>query len=148
MKAKKVVDKRFAQKRTEYFGVLKSIEKEGKCPFCPENFKYHGKKILKKKDGWFITENNWSYKNTQKHLLIIGEKHKENFEELTKNDLLVIKYLSDWAIKKFKIKGGAVAARFGKTELTGSTVCHIHFHLIYPQINKKGLAKTVNFPIG
>lgn len=148
MKSKKVVDKRFAKKRTEYFGVLKSIEKEGKCPFCPKNFKYHGKKVLKTKNGWLITENNWPYKNIRKHLLIIGKKHKEGLSELTKEDLIAIKYLSDWAVKKFKIKGGALAARFGETKLTGSTVCHIHFHLISPKKSKKGFAETVNFPIG
>ena len=58
-------------------------------------------------------------------------------------------FLANFAIKKYKIKGGALAMRFGDTNYTGASVAHLHFHIISPKINKKtGRAKTVNFPIG
>jgi len=133
----------------EYRKVIEKIVKTGKCPFCKEYFKYHKKPIFKKRGGWFLTDNSWPYKNAQCHLIIIGEKHKENFLELKKKDLIEVSYLINWAIKRFKIKGGSLAMRFGNTNFTGASVSHIHFHIISPKINKKtGRAMKVNFPIG
>jgi len=133
----------------EYKNVIEKIAITGKCPFCKENFKYHKKPIYKKKNGWFITNNSWPYKNTKHHLMILGYKHKENFSELTKKDLEAVAFLSNWAIKKWKIKGGGLAMRFGNPEYTGASVTHIHFHIISPNIDKKTKrAKKVNFPIG
>lgn len=133
----------------EYKKVIEQIAKTGKCPFCKENFKYHKKPIYKRKKGWFLTNNSWPYKNTGHHLIILEDKHKENFSEITKKDLESVAYLINWAIKKWKIKGGGIAMRFGKTDYTGASVNHIHFHIISPKIDKKTKkTKTVNFPIG
>ena len=145
---KKFVNTKNARKG-EYKKVIEKIAKTNKCPFCKENFKYHKKPIFKRKNGWFLTNNSWPYKNTDCHLIIIGEKHKENFRELTKKDLESVAYLTRWAIKKWKIKGGGVAMRFGAPNYTGASVSHIHFHIISPKIGKKTKrSKTVNFPIG
>jgi len=148
----------------EYKRVIEKISSTDRCPFCKENFKcpsgsegtkrenlfaYHKKPILKRKNGWFLTNNSWPYKNTDCHLIIIGEKHKENFSELTKKDFEAVVYLAKWAIKKYKIKGGGFAMRFGNTNFTGASVAHIHFHIISPKQNKKTKrARIVKFPIG
>lgn len=145
---KKVVNKRFAQGRGEYEKVIKTIDSESKCPFCPDNFKYHKKPILKKIDSWFITQNSWPYKNTRYHFLMINTKHKENFTELSSKDWESLKKLTNWAIKKYNLRGGAFALRFGETDYTGATVCHIHAHLIYPKLDKNKKSKSVIFPIG
>lgn len=136
-------------RKGEYKKVIEEIAKTQKCPFCPENFKYHKKPIYKTKGNWFLTNNSWPYKDTSQHLLIIGKKHKENFRELTKKDLQEISYLTNFGIKKFKIKGGALCMRFGETNFTGASVAHLHFHIISPKINiKTGKACLVSFPIG
>lgn len=145
---KKVVDLTFA-KSGEYEEVLKIIEKTRKCPFCKENFKYHKKPIIKREKGWFVTKSSWPYKNTKYHFLIVSEKHKENFNNLSVIDFKAVSKLVNFIIKKYKIRGGALALRFGKTTYTGSTVPHLHFHLISPKINNKTKrAKTVYFSIG
>lgn len=146
--AKKVVDTRFA-KTKDYRKTLEAIKAESKCPFCPENFIYHKKPILKKAGDWLITLSSWPYKNSKYHFLIIGLKHKEKFISLKLADFGSVMNLINWAEKKYKIKGGGLILRFGDTAYTGSTVCHLHFHLIIPQINKKTRqAKTVWFPVG
>ncbi len=136
-------------KSSDYKKVIEEIATTGKCPFCKENFKYHKKPIYKKHGKWFLTNNSWPYKNTENHLIILGNEHKENFSELTATDFKSVTYLANWAIKKWKIKGGALTMRFGDTDYTGASVSHLHFHLISPLIDKKkGRAKVVNFPIG
>ncbi len=136
-------------RKGEYRKVIKTISKTGKCPFCKENFKYHKKPIFKTSQAWFLTDNSWPYKNSRRHLVIISETHKEKFSQLTKKDWAAVSRLTNWAIKKFKIKGGALALRFGEPRFTGASVNHLHFHLISPKINKKtARSRTVNFPIG
>ena len=146
MEKPKFVNPRFA-KKGEYKEVISQIIKEGKCPFCPKNFKYHKNPILKIAGGWFITESSWPYKNSKHHFIIIGMKHKEKFRHLNKKDFSDIASLANWAIKKFKIKGGGLTLRFGETDYTGSSVAHLHFHLIVPKL-KKGKSMVVYFPIG
>ncbi len=145
---KKVVDLTFA-KSEDYKNVLKEIKRTAKCPFCKENFKYHRKPILKSEKGWFLTESSWPYKNTLYHFVIISQKHKENFSQLNSSDFKSVSKLVNWTVKRYRIKGGGLALRFGKTNYSGSTVCHLHFHLIVPQIDKKTKkSKTVYFPLG
>lgn len=136
-------------RRGEYEEVIKKIATTGRCPFCKENFKYHKKPIYKRKNEWFLTNNSWPYENAEHHLIILGDEHKENFSELTKKDFESAAYLTNWAIKNWKIKGGALTMRFGDTDYTGASVSHIHFHIISPKIDQKTKrAKVVNFPIG
>lgn len=145
---RKFVNLNFAKSK-RYKGVLRTIEKTGKCPFCKENFKYHKKSILKREKSWFITESSWPYKNTKWHFLIISEKHKEDFIQLTSLDFREVSKLIKWTIEKYKIKGGGLALRFGEAIYTGSTVNHLHFHLIVPEINKKTKkTRTVSFSVG
>lgn len=141
-KEQKVVDTRFAKSR-EYKAVLSTIEERGKCPFCSDNFKYHKHPVLKRTQGWFISKSSWPYENAKHHFILLKALHKEHIKELSQGDMKGVLTLTQWATKKFGIKGGALAMRFGDTSYTGATVCHLHFHLIVPQ---KG--KTVNFPIG
>jgi diadenosine tetraphosphate (Ap4A) HIT family hydrolase len=147
MKGKKVVDPRNA-KSGEYSKVINTIASEAKCPFCPDNFKYHKNPILKKEGLWFITQNSWPYQNSKYHFVIIGDSHKERFAELTAEDWESIRVLINWAIRRYKIPGGGIAMRFGETTYTGATVVHLHAHLIVPEIDSSGLAIPVNFPLG
>ena len=145
---KKVVNKRFAAGKGEYEDVIGSIERAGHCPFCAENFKYHKNKILKEIGNWLITKNSWPYKNAKHHFIIISQKHKEEFSELSVHDFEDVKKLVNFTVKKFKIRGGALTLRFGDTDYTGATVCHLHFHLISPELDENKKSKTVVFPIG
>ncbi len=133
-------------RKGEYKRVIEEIAKTGKCPFCKENFKYHKKPVLKQKGDWILTSVSWPYKNARCHFMILGGKHRENFSELARKDFDDVSYLTKWTIKKYKIKGGALAIRFGDTDFTGASVAHLHFHLISPKRDKK--TKTVEFPIG
>lgn len=142
------IQKRYA-KTKEYRRTLEAIIKTNKCPFCPDNFKYHKKPILKKYHGWIATPNSWPYQNTRFHFVLIPIKHKINFSDLTVPDFQAVKYLVNWLIKKYRIKGGGLTLRFGEQIYTGATVRHLHFQLIVPQLKPKSkTAKVVNFPIG
>ena len=136
-------------KTDSYRKTLDTIIKTGKCPFCPDNFKYHKKPILKKYQGWLCTENSWPYENTKHHFIIISKKHKETFSDLTLDDFKAIKYLVNWLVKEYNIKGGGLTMRFGEQKYTGASVLHLHLHLIVPKLKSdKKMAEHVIFPIG
>lgn len=148
MKKQRVVDPHNA-KSEEYKQVINQIQNEGKCPFCPENFKYHKEPILKEEGDWLITKNSWPYVDTRHHFVAICRTHKEQFSDLTARDFADVSTLINWAIDEFNIPGGGIAMRFGDTKYTGATVCHLHMHLIVPEIDPEtGRAKPVRFPIG
>lgn len=138
---KKVVDLRFAE--GEYKRVIEAIAQKGKCPFCNKNFGYHRKPILRETQKWFVTESTWPYEHSLWHFLIIAKEHKESILELEKSDFVEILELTQWINSEYKLPGGALCMRFGETEYTGSSVCHLHAHLIMP-IKRN----TVNFPVG
>jgi len=142
------IEKRFA-KTKDYKKTLENIIETDKCPFCPENFKYHKNPILKKHKDWQVTENSWPYQDTIYHFIFIPDKHMTTFQDLTSKDFETVKYLVNWVIDKYKIKGGGLTLRFGDQNYTGATVLHLHFHLIVPKLKPNSkIAKTVNFPIG
>lgn len=133
----------------DYKKILEDIISTAKCPFCPDNFKYHKKPILKKYNGWLATENSWPYPGTKRHFIIISIKHKNKFSDLSAKDFKTVQYLVNWLIKKYKITGGGFTLRFGDQKYTGATVSHLHFHLIQPQLKQKTKkAKTIWFAIG
>lgn len=144
---KKFVNQRFAGKNKGYAETIQKIKKAGHCPFCPENFIYHEKPIIKRSGTWFITESSHPYKNSKYHFLIIGMKHKESILDLEISDFKSIRMLARYVIKKYGIRGGGLMLRFGDTNYTGATVAHLHFHLISPNF-KKRKSVSVNFPIG
>lgn len=136
-----------AAKTEWYKNMLGDIAKEDVCPLCPKTMRWHTKPILKRRGGWLITENFNPYKNTAHHLLIISPIHKESLHQLTRRDWDSLVYLLNWAIKKYRIRGGGIAMRFGDTRFTGASVAHLHAHLIVPKITR-GKVQPVFFPIG
>lgn len=112
---------------------MEDIQGAGVCPFCTENLhKYHKKSIIKQGDFWLLTENQWPYENTRRHLLAIARQHVEMLAQLPKGSGDELVELFAWASKQFAIKAGGLAMRFGSMESTGATVSHLHAHLIEP----------------
>jgi diadenosine tetraphosphate (Ap4A) HIT family hydrolase len=143
-KKHKLVDGRYA-KSGFYKKILTEVKRDDVCPLC--TLKWHTKPILKTSGTWFITETFQPYPNAAMHFLIIGKRHRENLDELKANDWKDILALQKWVVKKYHIKGGGIAMRFGDTAHTGATVAHLHMHLIVPKL-KSGRAIPVIFPFG
>lgn len=140
------VDTRNA-KSEDYRNVLKEIIKAGVCPFCPENFRWHTNPILHRNGLWLITKSFQPYPDSKHHLLMIGQVHKENLEELGPEDMTSILGLATWAKKRYQIPGGGITMRFGDGLYSGATVKHLHAHLIEPVV-KDNKVSPVYFPIG
>jgi diadenosine tetraphosphate (Ap4A) HIT family hydrolase len=130
---------------------MEEIERQGHCPFCRENLaKYHKNPILRQGEYWLLTENQWPYKKVKHQLLAIHKTHIEHISELDpKAGAELIEMFADEA-KTRGIKGGGIAIRFGSSEDGdyGSTVTHIHAHLIEPDLKALGETEAWRFKFG
>jgi len=117
--------------------VMKDIINADHCPFCLENLnKYHKQPIIKEGKYWLLTQNQWPYKHTRHHLLVIYKQHATDLSELDIESGKELLEFVAWAQKEFKISGGGFAMRFGDTNYSAGTINHIHVQFIQPDIKK------------
>ncbi len=136
-------------KSPEYRDELLRLKAEGMCPFCWEYFsKRYAEQVIRHEGNCFLAILSFPYKDTDHHLMIIPDEHKEFPEDFTTEEWGDILILLNIAIEMFDVPGGAIAMRFGDPRHTGATVLHLHMHIIVPQLGEDDRAKLVNFPIG
>ncbi len=135
----------------EQLEVMKMIQEEKFCPFCPENYsKSKLKPIIKQGEYWHIRKNRWPYKNTRIHLIIIHNTHIEKISEVTSDAAREFLELVKWAEKEYGILGGGIGMRFGDIHINGATVLHLHAHIITAEITDKNNPnyQKVEFKVG
>lgn len=138
-------------RREDQRAVMDEIAKQGHCPFCVENLeKYHKNPILKEGKYWFLTENQWPYEKVKHQLLAIYKTHIESITEMDPEAGAELISLFAEEAKKRNIEGGGVAIRFGSSPdgNYGSSVLHIHAHLIEPDLNALGETEAWRFKFG
>lgn len=130
---------------------MEEIDRQGHCPFCLENLpKYHKNPILKEGKFWLLTENQWPYEKIKHQLLAIYKTHIESITEMEPAAGAELIEMFSAEAKKRKIEGGGVAIRFGSSEdgNYGSSVKHIHAHLIEPDLKALGETESWKFKFG
>jgi len=121
---------------------MKELSRKGLCPFCPEQLeKYHNTPIIKKGKFWTLTFNDYPYDGTEKHFLIISNRHLTHLKDISEEAAKELIKINSDLTKKEKISGGTFFMRFGDTNLTGATISHLHAHLIIGEKNRKGEKK-------
>jgi len=126
-------------RKEEQKKIMEKATRKGECPFCWKVIeRYHPKPILKKGQWWWVSENGWPYKGTEKHLMFFYKEHVSCFSQIKSKAFAELQTLVSWAEKKFQIKGGGLFIRFGDMNRTGSSVQHIHAQLVVGN-SKKGV---------
>ncbi|MFH1621416.1 MAG: HIT domain-containing protein [Patescibacteria group bacterium] len=140
-----------AVRREDQRAVMAEIAKQEHCPFCLENLeKYHKNPILKQGKFWLLTENQWPYEKIKHQLLAIYKTHIEHLSEMDPEAGKELIEIFAEETKKRNIEGGGVAIRFGKSEFGnyGSSVLHVHAHLIEPDLQALGETEAWRFKFG
>jgi diadenosine tetraphosphate (Ap4A) HIT family hydrolase len=131
--------------------VYEEIRKAGHCPFCmPQFMDYCAKPVLAEGKFWILTNNRWPYDNVKHQVLAVYKTHIEHLNEMDPQAAAELIELFQAECKKRNIPGGGVAMRFGSTELGdyGSSVLHLHAHLIEPDLTALGADQTFKFKFG
>ena len=132
-----------------YQKVIEDIHKSSICPFCPEHIRNIHKNPIEEKNFWLVTDNMYPYRPTKRHLLIIHKKHIEHVNELSSETWSELFNIIKKASEKLKIDGGTFMMRFGDSKYTGSSVSHLHCHIVqsdpdHPEYDKtKGVLTRV-----
>ena len=140
-----------AVRRKDQKVVMQEIEKQGHCPFCIENLeKYHKNLILKEGKFSILTDNQWPYEKIKHQLLAIYKTHVEHIEDLDPESGQELIEMFAKESKKRNIKGGGIAIRFGSSPdgNYGSSVLHIHAHLIEPDLTALSDTEAWRFKFG
>lgn len=141
-----------AVRREDQKIVMDEIKKQGHCPFCRENLeKYHKNPIIKEGKFWVLTENQWPYEKIKHQLLAIYKKHIEHIKDIDPEAGTELFQMFAEESKKRNIPGGGVALRFGSNPEQGnygSSVLHIHAHLIEPDLEKLEETEAWKFKFG
>ena len=107
--------------------------------------------ILKEGKFWILTENQWPYKKIKHQLLAIYKTHIEHLKEIDpESGKELIEMFAEEAEKR-NMKGGGVAMRFGSNPEYGnygSSVLHIHAHLVEPDLEKLEETEAWRFKFG
>lgn len=130
---------------------MEEIKRQGHCPFCRENLdKYHSSPILKEGDFWILTENQWPYDKVKHQLLAIYRTHVEHISDIDPEAGRELFEMFSEECRKRNIAGGGLAMRFGSSEFGnfGSTVLHIHAHLIEPDLEQLEETEAWKFKFG
>lgn len=115
----------------EQRAVYQDIENKNIDPFEPEHLKiHHPHPILFENNSWFVTKNAFPYENTSLHLLIVHKDFITSIEEISKNAWVDLQEIINFSVEKFNLRSGSFFMRFGDTTKTGSTVTHLHAHII------------------
>jgi len=116
----------------EQIELMQKIIADGVCPFCAEHFrKYHPKPILKETEYWFFTENMSPYAGTKYHFIFVYKPaHISKPSELPPEAFLDLQNLLKEAVAEYNIPGGSFFMRFGDHTYNGSSVEHLHAHLL------------------
>lgn len=116
----------------EQRALMEKIERDGVCPFCAEHFKkYHPKPVLKETDYWFFSENMSPYEGTKHHFIFVYKPaHTMTPSDLSPEAVVDLFSLINEAISDYQLPGGSFFMRFGEGKYNGSSVRHLHAHLL------------------
>ena len=131
--------------------VMEEIKRQGHCPFCRENLeKYHKNPILKEGKFWLLTNNQWPYEKVKHQMLAIYKTHIEHLTEIDPEAGKELFEIFAEAAKERNIEGGGVAMRFGSSihGNYGSSVLHIHAHLVEPDLEALEETEAWRFKFG
>jgi len=112
--------------------LMQQIEADGVCSFCYEHFQqYHPNPIIKENDSWLLTTNMSPYCGTTYHFFFVYKPaHKINLSDMSREESADLFELVSWVTKEHNISAGSFFMRFGEAGWNGSSVEHLHAHLV------------------
>lgn len=110
---------------------MEELIRLGVCAFCEEHFEsFHDHPIEFETPHWLVSKNDYPYEGAALHLLLVARKHVTTLAELSpeaRADFLEVVARIE---REWKLPSYAIGMRVGDPELNGSTVEHLHGHVV------------------
>lgn len=115
----------------EQLAEMQRLEAAGVCLFCPDGFQQQpAQRILWRTKRWTVTPNEFPYKGTALHLLVVPHEHVTDMLDLTaasqEDFWLTLKMIRE----QFNLKYYGLGVRNGDCRFTGATISHVHAHVL------------------
>lgn len=115
----------------EQVNQMKDLIDRGICNFCREHIETEQKEPIELETKyWVVKKNDYPYKDTSLHLLLISKEHVNSLANLTeaaRHDLTDVIVTVE---KQWKLTSYVLGMRAGDMRFTGASVEHLHGHLV------------------
>lgn len=116
---------------------MKDLESRGVCAFCPENVNVETTSPVELETKyWIVKKNDFPYKGSKHHLLIISKEHVDSLGKLDKASRHEFIDIISQLEKERKLLSYAVGIRSGDMRFNGGSVEHFHAHLVVGENNE------------
>jgi diadenosine tetraphosphate (Ap4A) HIT family hydrolase len=118
----------------EQYAEMVRLEGEGICIFCPA----HQKDVVHRGDGWTVLRNDFPYRGTVHHLLLVPDQHVTDLVDLDSQAQRGFWTALRWARETYTLSYYGIGARNGDPSRTGGTIYHLHIHLVVGDVDDPG----------
>jgi len=130
----------------EQLAEMRKLEAAGICLFCPEGLRQHDRQtVLWETSHWTITPNEFPYKGTELHLLLVPRQRANDVLDLDPasqqgfwNALAMVR-------ERFDLRYYGLGIRNGDCKFTGATVAHVHAHVLVASALMQGEPVRMRF---
>ncbi len=118
---------------------MEQLAKSIGCFFCKENYlKVGASPAIKKYKYWYIKKNDYPYKGSIHHYLIVSNRHVTKINKISLKAWVELFKILDKLKYKLKTRGESIFVRSGDMSYTGATLDHLHFHFLSGAPKKRG----------
>jgi len=126
-----------AARRKEQLQRMIDLDQRNVCAFCPQNIKFETTSPIElESKHWYVKDNDFPYRGTKYHFLVISKKHVKTISELPKSAQVEFLTLISQVERKFKLKSYAVGMRSGNIKFNAGSVEHLHAQIIVGDTSK------------
>lgn len=110
---------------------MQRLEAAGICLFCPEILREHSRqRVAWETRHWSVTPNEFPYKGTRIHLLVVPHKHVNDMLDLDDESLGDFWNALRLIRERFDLDHYGLGVRNGNCGFTGATIAHVHAHVL------------------
>jgi ATP adenylyltransferase len=115
----------------EQLATMQELEAAGLCLFCPDGLQQQPRqRILWETAHWTVTPNEFPYKGTALHLLVVPHEHATDLLDLSSASQLDFWNALAMIRERFDLNYYGLGVRNGDCQFTGATIAHVHAHVI------------------
>ena len=122
----------FGNARTaEQLAEMRRLDAAGICLFCPDGLARHARQqILFRTRHWSVTPNEFPYRGTRLHLLLVPDQHASDLLDLPDEVRQDFWQALGAVARQHQLSHYGLGVRNGDCRYTGATIGHVHAHVL------------------
>lgn len=116
----------------EQLAEMRRLEAAGICLFCPGDPREEipERTVVWESERWTVLPNDFPYKGTMLHLLVVPHRHVNDMLDLDEESLSEFWDVLKVIRERFNLDHYGLGVRNGNCSFTGATIAHVHAHIL------------------